>query len=421
MAQNYLLCPQDEETLLLEDPTSAEEKHELSDHESVSVTEHDDALPPNCQDFPYGETVACLALTGRQLAKPEPAASGRDGQPGGAFRRGHAAALLVGIVAIASIMSSMMITPHSGPEHWTVRRLLESEELSKATAAQALALGGGRFTPQERAAMENSIGVGLRRYAAEVGQGGKLKMQLPDQQMRAIFQLVGSLHDPRLQALGLRIADVLKPHAQEGHESMRHRLTQEVEVSREELTRLRDDIVPPALRPQARDQGGNSTVDWDFILSTDWVRLMSTYDGWHATLSVTGPKIDPARPMVRRLSESQPSPSGPSEAPGSVATSVFQWIAFGANFGELIVKTLKDAGHVDSPDWLGLTFTSTEDVSKVVTCALQDIDSALDMVICLFNAVLEALKVVQEFITGDDAGWEFVADDEPVESDDAAV
>jgi hypothetical protein len=208
----------------------------------------------------------------------------------------------------------------------SARALMESPEMANTIKGNYM-----KLTPELKAKDEEMlkrIQVGMKRLMKHMKEMSPKaheqldQLSLSDGQKRGILQVVGSLGDGRLQAVGKEIAKMGKDSKIQGkntfsQEAMKRKLAQSFEQNKTKLVQLRNELVPAALR-QMLDK------DWDVTFDAEKTRLVRTSkDSWDVEMAMD-------RPTSRRLVDtsdewgSSSSSSGgdiTKTAPGSTLTS----------------------------------------------------------------------------------------------------
>lgn len=177
----------------------------------------------------------------------------------------------------------------------SARMLFESPELAATGAEQLMTAGQshGGLTDQDRALVHavtkhgfGNISLKLQHDNPELAQ--KLdSVRLSPQQRDAVLGVVRHMSDNRVQSIGVELATILREfmNTTSDRDGVKVRILESLRPKLTELRRLRDEVVPEALRGQNTNSNGLR-----LSLNPDRMRVVKTFTGgWKFEYSMSTP------------------------------------------------------------------------------------------------------------------------------------
>jgi len=190
------------------------------------------------------------------------------------------------------------------------RMLLGSAELHEVATENVIKVSRGLLGSFDRPLVLSAVARGFGLVDEQLAKdapmaAGELEMlHLTESQKDLVMHCMQLLSDPRVQRIGLNVAQAIRDSPSKDREDLRHHIEESLHPRAEEIRRLRDELVPAELRDPDADGEG---YEWELTLDPANVHTMAAVsDEWRR-------EID--SPEERRLS---PASTAIGEVSGSV-------------------------------------------------------------------------------------------------------
>jgi len=311
----------------------------------------------------------------------------------------YAAIALASVALIGTVLATLAMMRGQSEQTWpprSPRQLLESREFIAHTAAQVRSLGKGILSADEEADVQEGLALGLRRHFDALDQhvphaSSVLDhVQLTDKQQKKIFRMVGRFGDPRVRTLALKVARVAQAHKGESEATVGAYILQALQENPDDLQHVLAGISSTAMQLPKQTLPSNASLN----LSPDKARLMATYDGWDVDVVVAKLKVTPSGRM--RASKAQTSRKleeggGGGEAGRKVHQQVHTYLKMALEMLDLVFEALEE-DHIEVPNELKWGLEAPLHGVSAVSCALEELETAWDVVFCVLIEVTSLFK-----------------------------
>mmetsp|Transcript_125091 Transcript_125091/g.324948 ORF Transcript_125091/g.324948 Transcript_125091/m.324948 type:complete len:403 (-) Transcript_125091:257-1465(-) len=231
----------------------------------------------------------------------------------------RAIGVFIGLVALTAYAATHVseIPPPGGAlaqvQHFadtiSARMLLESPELAAIGADQLMAAGQrhGGLTHADRSMVHTVTKYGFGNISRSLHvRNPELAQQLDSvrlspQQRDAVLGVVRHMSDLRVQNIGVQIATVLREfmNTTEDRDGVKVRILKTLNPKLTEIRRLRDEVLPEALRGSGSAPGSHGLR---VTLNPERMRIVKTFtDGWKLEYSMSAPARLSQQTQRRRL------------------------------------------------------------------------------------------------------------------------
>jgi len=162
--------------------------------------------------------------------------------------------------------------------------ILFNPELHAVVTENLMRVSSGLFNPADKTMVGVIVAESFRNISVELEQGApevaaELRaIQLDEVQKDAILRLMQLIDEPRVQSIGLEVAQAIREIAamSSKRDEMKQHIEQKLFPRRGEILKLREELIPAPLH-EILDNGDQ----WSMTLHRDNIRVMETVsDGW---------------------------------------------------------------------------------------------------------------------------------------------
>mmetsp|Transcript_11388 Transcript_11388/g.25297 ORF Transcript_11388/g.25297 Transcript_11388/m.25297 type:complete len:460 (-) Transcript_11388:55-1434(-) len=201
----------------------------------------------------------------------------------------------------------------------SARALFESEKLHEVATDNLMEVGRAFFRPDDRPLVQAAVGDGFRNLTAGLWAHSPQAAQaldriwLREEQQAAALDMMRAMGDPRVQSLGLCVAQAIHESKADDEDIQQH-VDMHLQARLQEVRKLQDELIPKQIRAGRQQKGHRwtSAVDPASVVvmasvSDKWDRQINAGAGVapHEDLDVFAPRPGPStlfsrNPFIRR-------------------------------------------------------------------------------------------------------------------------